>query len=143
MTFALDHGGRTLVVIGALLFLAGLLQGLAVDQFTNPRMALSAHLDAVQSGIALMIAGALWSCARWSMLAEKIARWTLAAGMVGLWMGITLAAVTGAADALPMAAKGYSAGPVEELITTGIIAGSSFALLVGWVLFAIGLIRKA
>ena len=84
MTLTLDQNGRALVVTGALLFLVGLLQGFAVDQFANPRMALSAHLDAVQSGMAVMLAGAFWSAARWSGGVEVVARWTLAVGMVGV-----------------------------------------------------------
>lgn len=138
----LEPAGRALAVTGGALFLAGLVQGLFVDAFANPRMALSAHLDAVQSGMAVMIAGAFWSSVRFGPLAESIARWTLAVGMVGLWMGITLAAMTGASEALPMAGEGYSAAPFEELVTMGLIVLSSVALLIGWLLFLFGLIRR-
>ncbi|MDZ4276962.1 MAG: hypothetical protein U0995_13035 [Erythrobacter sp.] len=138
----MDKNGRALALSGAVLFLGGILQGFAVDQFANPRMALSAHLDAVQSGMALMLAGVLWTVARWSSGAETVARWTLAVGMVGLWLGITLAAMTGASDALPMAGKGFSASPDIELTATVIIIGSSVALAIGWSLFVVGLFRS-
>lgn len=141
MTLTLDQNGRALVVTGALLFLAGLLQGFAVDQFANPRMALSAHLDAVQSGMAVMLAGAFWSAARWSGGVEVVARWTLAVGMVGLWVGITLAALTGASEALPMSGAGFAAEPRAELAATAIVVGSSVALALGWSLFVVGLFR--
>ena len=141
MALALVPGGRSLAIAGAALFLAGLVQGAAVDLFANPRMALSAHLDAVQSGMAVMIAAAFWGNARWGALTERAARWTLAAGMVGLWLGITLSAATGASDALPMAGEGYSAVPAVEAAVTAIILTSSIALTVGWVLFLIGLVR--
>lgn len=101
MPMALSPAGRSLAIAGAALFLAGLVQGAVVDLHANPRMALSAHLDAVQSGMAVMIAGAFWASTRWSERIEQIARWALAAGMVGLWLGITLAAMTGASDTLP------------------------------------------
>jgi hydroxylaminobenzene mutase len=141
MALTLDRNGRSLVVAGAVLFLAGLLQGFVVDQFANPRMALSAHLDAVQSGMAVMLAGAFWSTARWSRSVESVARSTLAAGMVGLWGGITLAALTGASEALPMAGEGFAAGPGAELATTATIISSSIALALGWGLFVVGLVR--
>lgn len=141
MKLTLEPAGRALVVTGAALFLAGLLQGAAVDLFANPRMALSAHLDAVQSGMAVMIAGMLWSSARLGDRVEPIARWALAVGMVGLWLGISLAAMTGASNALPMAGEGYSAAASAEMFVTAVIFASSASLTIGWVLFLIGLIR--
>lgn len=141
MPMALSPAGRSLAIAGAALFLAGLVQGAVVDLHANPRMALSAHLDAVQSGMAVMIAGAFWASTRWSERIEQIARWALAAGMVGLWLGITLAAMTGASDTLPMAGDGYSARPSAEVAVTAVIMASSAAIVVGWGLFLVGLIR--
>lgn len=141
MTRNLSPAGRTLAVVGGTLFLAGLLQGLIVDYFPNPRMALSAHLDAVQSGMAVMIAAAFWSSARLTPSLERLAWWTLAVGMVGLWVGITLAAMTGASEALPMAGSGFAADPPMEAAVTTIIVGSSLGLLLGWALFLWGLVR--
>lgn len=138
---ALTPQARALAIVGALLFFAGLLQGAAVDAFANPRMALSAHLDAVQSGMAVLIAAILWHAARLGPLAERLARWTLAVGMVGLWLGITLAAASGASEALPMAGEGYSAGANTESVVTAIVVCSSAALTLGWTLFLVGLIR--
>ena len=78
MQIMLSPAGRSLVVTGAALFLAGLVQGAVIDLHANPRMALSAHLDAVQSGMAVMIAGILWSSARLGERMEATARWALA-----------------------------------------------------------------
>ena len=133
---------RSLAIAGATLFFVGLLQGAIVDAFANPRMALSAHLDAVQSGMAIMIAAIFWPAARWQAPAERIARWSLSVGMVGLWLGISLAAMTGASDALPMAGEGFSAGARAEAAVTAIIVISSVSLTIGWGLFLIGLIRS-
>lgn len=141
MTRNLSPAGRALAVVGGALFLAGLLQGLVVDYFPNPRMALSAHLDAVQSGMAVMIAAAFWSSARLTPSLERLAWWTLAVGMVGLWVGITLAAMTGASEALPMAGRGFVALPPIETAVTTIVVGSSLGLLIGWTLFLWGLVR--
>ena len=132
---------RSLAAVGAALFLAGLLQGLALDHFANPRMALSAHLDAVQSGMAVMIAAAFWSSIRLTPALEKVAWWTLSVGMVGLWIGITLAAMTGASEALPMAGNGFAAALPTEAVVSAVVIGSSLALLLGWALFLWGLVR--
>ncbi|WP_379920575.1 hypothetical protein [Erythrobacter sp. R86502] len=137
----LSTAGRKLAVVGGALFLAGLFQGLVVDQFPNPRMALSAHLDAVQSGMAVMIAAAFWSSLRLAPAAERLTWWTLATGMVGLWVGITLAAITGASEALPIAGSGFAARPPVEVTVTIIVIGSSLGLLIGWAVFLWGLAR--
>jgi hydroxylaminobenzene mutase len=131
-TMALSREGRAIAITGAVLFLAGLVQGAFVDAFANPRMALSAHLDAVQSGMALMLAGLLWAFAFSHGKAEAIARWTLCTGMTGLWVGITLAALTGASEALPMA----------ELAVSAIVPACAVLLTAGWALFLFGLIRS-
>jgi (hydroxyamino)benzene mutase len=142
MTRELPSAGRALAVVGGSLFLAGLLQGLVVDHFPNPRMALSAHLDALQSGMAVMIAAAFWSSVRLSPAIERLAWWTLSVGMVGLWIGITLAAMTGASEALPMAGRGFAAALPTEVVVSAVVIGSSLALLLGWALFLWGLVRR-
>ena len=138
---ALTWQARSLAIAGAALFMAGLLQGAVVELFANPRMALSAHLDAVQSGMAVMIAALFWHHAALGAQTEQIARWALAAGMIGLWVALTLSAMTGASEALPMAGKGYSAGNAAETMVTSLVMASSTAIVLGWGLFLIGLLR--
>lgn len=134
-------GSRTLVLAGALLFFAGLIQGGLVQEFLNPRMGLSAHLTAVQSGMALMITGAVWAWTDLSPRWSVIVQWSIIAGMVGLWMGLTLSAATGASESLPIAGGNYVAAPEMERIVSMIIVISSAAMTVGWLGFVIGLIR--
>ncbi len=138
---ALSREARALAVTGALLFLAGLAQGAAIQLFANPRMAFSAHLDVVQSGMAAMVAALFWSSCTCRAATEAVARWTLPAGMVGLWIGITLGAVSGASRVLPIAGTGYSGSQLAEKVTGGLVLGSSAALFLGWGLFAVALIR--
>lgn len=141
MQIVLSPAGRSLVVTGAALFLAGLVQGAVIDLHANPRMALSAHLDAMQSGMAVMIAGILWSSARLGERMEAAARWALALGMVGLLLGLTLAAVTCASETLPMAGEGYTGTPAAEAVVGLVVLASSAALTLGWALFLWGLFR--
>jgi (hydroxyamino)benzene mutase len=132
---------RTLVVAGALLFLIGLLQGALVQSFLNPRMALSAHLTAVQSGMAMMIVGALWTSADLRPLSASIGRWTIVIGMFGLWAGLTASAATGASNNLPIAGGGHSAAPTTENLVSIAVLGSSVLMTVGWSIFVMGLVR--
>lgn len=133
---------KSLIVAGAVLFLLGLLQGAIVQSFVNPRMALSAHLTAVQSGMAIMIVGAVWSAVSLSNALAKAARWTITVGMYGLWLGLTLSAATGASETLPIAGAGHRATPIAETAVSTIVFGSSGLMTVGWLLFVVGLIRS-
>ena len=134
---------RPLLIAGALLFLLGLLQGGIVDWFTNPRMALSAHLTAVQSGTAIMVAGGIWSAVSLPQRTEAISRWSIIASMFGLWLGLSLSAATGASEVLPMAGAGYGADAAAEMLVSALVLGSSGLMILGWALLLIGLIRKA
>ena len=138
----MDQGSKQLVVAGAVLFLLGLIQGAAAPYFFNPRMALSAHLTAVQSGTAILVAGAVWSWAHLSVQWGRIGRWALIAGMYGLWLALTRSAATGASESLPIAGEGYSAGRAMETAVRVAVAGSSVVLVAGWAILTIGLMRK-
>jgi hydroxylaminobenzene mutase len=85
---------------GLALFVFGLGLGFAIKALPNPRLALSAHLNAVQSGTFLIVLGLAWT---------QLAVWPRAAGPLadatwlsiwGLEIGMVLAAFV-AADAAP------------------------------------------
>jgi (hydroxyamino)benzene mutase len=124
------------------LFLFGLIQGAGIQSFVNPRMALSAHLTAVQSGMALMIAGIVWRAVLLSSKVAVVSRGTIIVGMFGLWAGLTLSAATGAGLALPIAGQGHSATPNVEAVVFVLVVGSSGLVTIGWLLFLIGLARS-
>lgn len=48
---------KQLIFLGLLLFLSGLLTGLIIPFFKNPRMGLSAHLEGVMNGMFLILLG--------------------------------------------------------------------------------------
>jgi (hydroxyamino)benzene mutase len=115
---------------GVLLFVVGLILGGAIPLFTNPRMALSAHLTATQCGIALVAFGLLWPHVgvpeRWSALLSH----TIWLSIYTLTLGLTLAAAFGASEALPIAGAGHKAKPWQEAMVTSLVLGSSAAMLV-------------
>ncbi|WP_394270288.1 hypothetical protein [Qipengyuania sp.] len=133
---------RTLVISGAVLFLLGLLQGGIVQCFTNPRMALSAHLTAVQSGMAMMIVGAVWQATKLSEFTASVAKWAIVIGMFALWFGLTASAVTGASDNLSIAGAGYQSDQTTEALVSIAVLGGSALMTIGWSIFVIGLVRK-
>ena len=137
----MQDAARMPILAGALLFLLGLIEGALVQSFLNPRMALSAHLTAVQSGMALMIFGLVWRWVALPSLWSAMARWSVAAGIYSLWFGLTLSAATGAGDSLPIAGAGYDAGPLAQTMVSVLVLGGSAGMTVGWSLFVVGLVR--
>jgi hydroxylaminobenzene mutase len=80
---------RRLCFSGLALFVLGLALGFVLRVFPNPRAALSAHLNAVQSGTFLMVLGLLWpKLTVWRGAATPLAHliwiafWMLEVGMV-------------------------------------------------------------
>jgi hydroxylaminobenzene mutase len=141
VTVTLTRESLQLLFWGALLFFLGLVQGGAIPAFENPRMALSAHLAAVQSGMALMIFGLAWSLLALGAAWRRAAFWAAILSMYLVWIAITLGAAWGASRALPLAGAGFSASPVEETAVEAIVGlGAVLGLYAGGA-FALGLFR--
>ena len=139
MQISVGIDGLQIIFLGVLLFVIGLFQGLLIPKFKNPRMALSAHLTAVQAGTAIMVFGVIWSFINLSPLLQLIAKISFIGGNYLIWFGIILAAITGASNALPIAGKGYLGSQRSELTVTVIaITGIALSLLSG-VLFLVGI----
>lgn len=132
---------QSLLVFGALLFLLGLLQGGVVQFFHSPRLALSAHIAAVQNGMVLMIFGLLWSRATLSESLERWAYLSALAGMYLIWLGFTLAAMTGASRVLTFSGAGYSASNFQELVVGATIYAGAGASIFAAALVLLGLTR--
>ena len=116
MQLAITSTSSDLIFAGVLLFFLGLAQGIFIPFMKNPRMALSAHTDGVQSGLALSVFGIVWSLLELSQLWLQITYYSALLGFYGLWLGITSASISGASKALPMAGAGYSASPTGEML---------------------------
>jgi hydroxylaminobenzene mutase len=103
---------RRLCASGLSLFLLGLPLGFAIHALPNPRLALSAHLNAVQSGTALMVLGVLWSRLRLPRWAPVLAH-ALWLSFWGLEAGLVLAAFVPAPRAGVAPVAGWLAGSVR------------------------------
>lgn len=133
--------GRKLIILGMLLFLIGLVQGALIPYFHNPRMALSGHLAAVQSGMAMVIVGLIWKLVDLKEAFQKTAYITNVVGMYAVWFAITLGAVIGASRALPIAGDGFSASQSGELVVEVIVILGSVATVVSIFLVLAGLLK--
>jgi len=135
----MSHSARRFIFWGAVLFLAGLLQGALIPHFMNPKMALSAHLAAVQSGMALMVFGLIWG----ALVLEKkwldVILYSSIASMYLIWFSITLSAVLGASQALPMAGEGFSSSPINEMVIEVIVYIGAGLGIVASLLIVLGL----
>ena len=110
---------------GFLLFTLGLLIGAMIPRFLNPRMGLSAHLTAVQSGTALIAFGLFWQHFGITAAASPVIGFSLLLSFYALVTGLILAATFGASEALPIAGKGFQSSKAKERVVSILAIGSS------------------
>ncbi|MFC4292933.1 hypothetical protein ACFOWX_10965 [Sphingorhabdus arenilitoris] len=125
----MDDSAYILGNAGFILFTLGLIIGAVIPRLRNARMALSAHLTAVQSGLALMIFAVFWPFFGLPDWAAAPVGWSLTMSFYLLTTGITLAAHFGASKALPMAGEGFSSSRVRENLVSILTIGSSVWML--------------
>jgi len=98
------------------LFLLGLLTGFAMPALTNPRLGLSAHMEALLSGMFLLVlGGVVWDGLRLSQRLETLAFWLFLYAAYANWFFCLLAAFFGGSEILPIASAGRSAAPWQEV----------------------------
>ncbi|WP_043770299.1 hypothetical protein [Algiphilus aromaticivorans] len=134
---ALDS--EQMLFAGTLLFLLGLLTGVAMPLLRNKRMGLSAHLVGVQHGIVLWIVGLIQARLTPSPMLDTWMSWTLLLGLYGLWLAMLLAAIWGASRALPMAGSGFEATRGRETVVGALVYAPSLLIVAGTVLLLIRL----
>ena len=131
-----------LIIWGVFLFFIGLIVGLLVPVFANPRMGLSSHIEGVLNGMLLIIIGLIWSKVDLSSKWLKITFWLTIYGTFANWFGILIAAIFNAGKMLTVAAKGQEGHPVVEGIVGFLLVSLSIAMLIVCVTILIGLIRN-
>ncbi len=133
---------RTLMRWGFFLFLCALVTGLAVPSFTNPRMAVSAHLEGVMNGLLLVVVGLVWSHLGLSGRLAQIVFWLFAYAAFANWGVTTLAAALGTSRLTPVAGAGYSASPMQENVVQVIQVSLALAVIAAVALVVYSLRRK-
>jgi hydroxylaminobenzene mutase len=129
----------TLCFMGAMLFTLGLLTGAGIPSFRSPRIGLSAHLAAIESGLALIAFGLMLPHLAISTGWAGAIAHSLWISLYLLWIGLVFAAVYGTGKTLPIAGAGLAAKAWQEttariLISIGSIvsAVAVLALLFQW-----------
>jgi hydroxylaminobenzene mutase len=105
-----------LILLGLILFLFGLIIGLAIPILQNPRMGLSAHHEAITNGMLLMILGLIWQRIMLSPKWMSINYWLLMYGTLANVTAVLLAAITGFGKLMPIAGGKEGNSPIEIII---------------------------
>ncbi|SRR5713226_4568929 len=131
---------QELLIHGTILFLLGLLNGLIVQRFSNPRVGLSAHLAGVQNALVLWAFGFIWPHLKLGFLGQLVAAWAAIFSMYAIWLALLLSAIWGTSRSTPIAGAGHSAASGKELVVTIFIALGSIAIIVATVFVLYGLL---
>ena len=126
-----------LCLSGVVLFLLGLLTGLAIPALRSPRIGLSAHLTGVQSGTFLIACGLLWprlSLGSWSGAVGH----TLWVSLYAVWLSLLLAGFFGAGRGLPIAGQGITTTAMKQGVVSVLLIGGSLAVLVAVAAMLVG-----
>ncbi|MFM9862044.1 MAG: hydrogenase [Micropepsaceae bacterium] len=134
--FAYD---RVLMRAGVLLFLIGLLTGLAVPVLHVPRMGLASHLVGTMSGMFLIVLGLMWPRLVLPTWAGTTTFWAALYGAFANWLATILSAIWGAAAMMPIAGKGATSTPLAEGIVAALLISLSLAMILVCVLVLWGL----
>ena len=133
----MDEITRAIAFAGLAMFVFGLALGFFLKSCPNPRAALSAHLNAVQSGTFLIALALLWpKLAIWTRLAAPIGHATWIA-FWALEVGMVIAAFA------PPANEGAPTGPIRRsaAVCQGIGAVVMFITLTA-LLFTLGPVAR-
>jgi len=130
-----------LIFYGILLFLLGLIVGLFVPLFANPRMGLSSHIEGVLNGMFLVILGLIWNKVALSGRWLKITFWLAIYGTFANWLGMLYAAIVNAGKDLPFA-KGQEGTPFQEGVVSFLLISLSLAMIIICIAVLIGLNRS-
>jgi hydroxylaminobenzene mutase len=130
-----------LLFLGTLLFLLGLLIGLFIPLFQNPRMGLSAHLEGLMNGLYLVVLGLIWTKLTLPPRWLTVTYWLTIYGAFANLTAVTVAAITGAGRMMPIA--GGQEGPflIETLISF-LLVSLSLAMIGAVSLVLVGLYRR-
>ena len=122
---------RQLVQLGFVLILLGLLTGLFVEQFTNPRLALAAHQVGVLGGLILVVLGLVRPLLVLGPRSTMVMTWSWVYATYANWLACVLGAATGASRMTPIAGHATKGGATSEAIVAFLLISLAFAGITG------------
>lgn len=130
-----------LFTLGLVLFLLGLLTGIAVPALKNTRMGVSSHLEGVLNGMFLVLLGLLWPHLHLSHAWGIAAVALIAYAGYANWLTVLLAAAWGAGRRFaPIAAGDYEASTAKESVVSFGLVSLSVAIVAGVVIVIVGVL---
>jgi hydroxylaminobenzene mutase len=126
---------------GAALLLLGVISGLTTMLMTNPRMGLSAHVEALLNGILLIALGAAWTAVELPRGLKRVALLLLVAGSWINWAATQLAAFWGTGQLTPIIGAQMKGGVVHEAIVSIMLVVVVALMSGGLMLVMIGFYR--
>ncbi len=115
--------GQSLLALGVVLFMLGLLSGFAIQAMANPRMGLAGHLEGVMNGTFLMVVGVAWVRLNLSARLESVTYWLVLYGTYANLLFVQMAAIFGTSRTTPIAGAGYKGLPWQEsLVSIGLVS---------------------
>lgn len=114
------------------LFTIGLFLGFVLSKLRNPRLGLSAHLTAVQTGAMLVALALFWQHLDIPESWISALVYAIVASSYVLTFGILLSGVVGASHALPIAGQGHTASRAREMLVSALVIGSSVVMALAY-----------
>lgn len=128
-----------LLFLGFLLFLLGLITGLVVPAFANPRLGVSSHIEGVLNGIFLIVLSLVWHKLALPTGALKTTYWLALYGTFANWFAMLFAAATNAGKMLGVMAGGQEGPPAAEAVVAFLLITLSVAMVIIGVMILVGL----
>ncbi|MCW2784023.1 MAG: hab [Marmoricola sp.] len=131
-----------LFTLGLVLFLLGLLTGLAIPVLKNPRMGVSSHLVGMTNGPFLIVVGLLWPKLNLSHAWEVVTVVLLAYSSYANWLATQLGALWGAGHQFAPGATGeHRASPTKEHAVDLLLVTLAPVMVAATVLLIVGVLR--
>lgn len=131
-----------LLVLGLVLFLLGLLTGLAVPLLRNPRMGVASHMQGMTNGPMLIVVGLMWPHVHLPHGWEIVAVVLLVYGTFANWLATQLGAMWGAGHKFAPGATGeHRATAGREKIVDLLLVTLAPAMIVATVVLIVGVAR--
>jgi hydroxylaminobenzene mutase len=131
-----------LLALGLILFLLGLLTGLAVPALTNPRMGVASHLQGMTNGPFLIVVGLMWPYLDLSHLWQVVAVVLLVYGTYANWLATQLGALWGAGHRHAPGATGeHRATATKERVVDLLLVTLAPAMIVATIVLVVGVLR--
>lgn len=132
-----------LFTLGLVLFLLGLLTGLAIPILKNPRMGVSSHMVGMTNGPFLIIAGLLWPYLDLSHTWEVVTIVLLTYSGYANWLATQLGAFWGAGHNFAPGATGeHRSSPVKEKVVDLLLVTLAPVIIAATVLLLVGVLRR-